>query len=192
MQLLGNSSQKKLIKEIFGSPEVFEAELLKSKSKSFFYKSAVIVCWDKESELYEFFWPWCPKLIPASGEIIVDGYHNNLFNTCMDNTIKKAFVHYNNDPSVGMFAYGYELEVSILTDDPDELKAIKEKIADLYELTEGERPTWVMFDVEIAAQNAEEARMDKEREEWEKLADIDADHYREQDEIALLEIMSRI
>lgn len=57
MQLLGTSLNKRLVKDIFGSPEVFEGELNRRKGKSFFYKKAVIVLWDRELERHEFYWP---------------------------------------------------------------------------------------------------------------------------------------
>lgn len=57
MQLLGNSTQKKLVREIFGSLELFQSELAKKKNKSFFFKKSVVVSWDKEKERHEFFWP---------------------------------------------------------------------------------------------------------------------------------------
>lgn len=81
--------------------------------------------------------------------------------------IEKAFVHYNNDPSVGMFPFGFELGVHITTRDKGELDEIREKIAELYELIEGERPDYVKFDFELEQEYQAERMM----EEMEKSTD---------------------
>lgn len=57
MSFLGTSTNKRLVKDIFGSPEAFAAELSARKSKSFLYKKAVAVLWDRDTEVYEFYWP---------------------------------------------------------------------------------------------------------------------------------------
>ena len=73
--------------------------------------------------------------------------------------IEKIFVHYNNDPSVGMFPYGYELDMHIPEGtEESEIKAIKDKVAELYELIEGEKPSYVMTDVDIKAEHEAEAK----------------------------------
>jgi len=78
--------------------------------------------------------------------------------------IKKAYVHFNNDPSVGMFPYGFELDVNIL--DVNSIEEIRTKISELYELMEGEKPTYVRFDVEIQAEIEAENKMEKEAEKY--------------------------
>lgn len=78
-------------------------------------------------------------------------------------SIRKAFIHFNNDPSVGMFPYGFECEVSLDANDKERLEEAREAIKNLYEILEGEKPSWVMFDVEIQAQNEAEAQMEAER-----------------------------
>lgn len=93
----------------------------------------------------------------------------------IDKTIKKAFVHYNNDPSVGMFPFGYEIEVNIDKPELEELNEIREKIKELYEFIEGEKPSYVMFDFEVEAENEMEKELDRQREEWEKENDIQED-----------------
>ncbi len=80
--------------------------------------------------------------------------------------IKKAFIHYNNDPSVGMFPYGYEMEVNIENMDIEDLNEVRKKIKELYEFIDGESPTWVMFDKEIELQNKQEAEMDRQEAEY--------------------------
>lgn len=90
-------------------------------------------------------------------------------------TIEKAYVHYSNDPSVGMFAYGHEIGLHLDTQDLDEINEARAAIIDLYEKLEGERPDWCQFDFELKAEAEQEAEMDRQREEWEKQMDIEED-----------------
>lgn len=85
--------------------------------------------------------------------------------------IEKAFVHYNNDPNVGMFSFGFEITLHITTRDADELNEIKEKISELYELIEGEKPDYVKFDFELEQELAAERLMDEREKELENCTD---------------------
>lgn len=85
--------------------------------------------------------------------------------------IEKAFVHYNNDPSVGMFPFGFEITLHITGRDKEELDEIREKIGDLYELIEGEKPTWIKFDFELENELAAESLMDQREKELENCTD---------------------
>lgn len=85
--------------------------------------------------------------------------------------IEKAFVHYNNDPSVGMFPFGFELECHIIDRDEQNLNEIREKISELYELIEGEKPDYVKFDFELEQELAAERLMDEKEKEFENCTD---------------------
>lgn len=81
--------------------------------------------------------------------------------------IEKAYVHYSNDPSVGMFAYGFEIELNLDTQDLHEINDARTRILDLYEFLEGERPDYCQFDFELKAEIEQEAEMDRQRAEAE-------------------------
>lgn len=56
----------------------------------------------------------------------------------------RAYVHFNADPSVGMFPYGYTLEIP--TFDEDCREQTREDIKKLYAALDGEFiPSWVAF-----------------------------------------------
>ena len=66
--------------------------------------------------------------------------------------IEKAVIYFRNDPSVGIHSATFEMGLYVERDDAD-LTEIRKRITDLYELIEGEKPTWVKFDFEIEAEN---------------------------------------
>lgn len=59
----------------------------------------------------------------------------------------KAYVHFNADPSVGCFPYGYDIEIPTFEEECRE--EIREKIKELYNFLDGEfLVSYVMFDDE--------------------------------------------
>ncbi len=90
-------------------------------------------------------------------------------------TIKTAYVHFAGDPSVGISSFGHEINLFLETADPDEIEYAREAISECYEKLEGEKPNWVQFDFEQMQEALMEIQMDAEREEYEKLNDIEED-----------------
>jgi hypothetical protein len=76
-----------------------------------------------------------------------------------------------------MFAYGYEMDVNIENVSRLDLHSFRQKISELYEFIDGEKPTWVMFDKEIEEQNKLEDDMDKQRDDY--FAQVDKGFYDE-------------
>lgn len=55
MQLLGYSSAKKTVKDLFGSVENFIAEVQRRNKNNFVFEKRIIVIFDKEEDRFEFY-----------------------------------------------------------------------------------------------------------------------------------------
>jgi len=78
--------------------------------------------------------------------------------------IEKATVYFAGDRSVGIPSASFELEMYLdLNCFGDKLEALNEARAAImtaYELLQGEPPSWVMFDFEIAEENRREREIE--------------------------------
>jgi hypothetical protein len=71
--------------------------------------------------------------------------------------IESVTIHFRGDRSVGINSATFEMGLYIDRNDVD-IEFVRKKITELYEHTEGETPSSVMFDFEIEAMNAADDR----------------------------------
>jgi hypothetical protein len=102
----------------------------------------------------------------------------------MTKIIESATVFFEGDRSVGIPSTSFVISLYIDPTDydngPDKttgitavLRDVRQKISELYELIQGDKPSGVMFDFEVDAQNEAEKKFDDEQarldQEWDNM-----------------------